>query len=261
MNVFIRTVDMESENKMYSAKVITVSDKGYRGERKDESGPAVKDLLIEAGYNVSDIVIVILSLSLLIIVLEKLGFSNSTGRVVISGTIVGLIWLFSLTGRQFFKTVPKDFAEKRLASNADLYSFFISMGLFSAAISYSGAEQLIGNALTHVAVIPEIAFIFVIPALIAGLSMIGVHPFVSVLIIGPAIFSMNLELSAIILAMTTSFGCALSYMISPFSGLILTMSNQMNIAPSKVTFGFNKVQAGIFYITGVLTLTIMSRII
>lgn len=43
---------------MYTAKVITVSDKGYRGERIDESGPLVKELLTEADYEVLDVVIV-----------------------------------------------------------------------------------------------------------------------------------------------------------------------------------------------------------
>lgn len=43
---------------MYTAKVITVSDKGYRGERIDESGPLVKELLTEANYEVLDVVIV-----------------------------------------------------------------------------------------------------------------------------------------------------------------------------------------------------------
>lgn len=36
----------------YTAAVITVSDKGYRGERKDTSGPALCAMLAEAGYNV-----------------------------------------------------------------------------------------------------------------------------------------------------------------------------------------------------------------
>lgn len=43
---------------MYKAKVITVSDKGYRGERVDESGPAVCKLLQEHGYEVEETSIV-----------------------------------------------------------------------------------------------------------------------------------------------------------------------------------------------------------
>ena len=37
---------------MYTAKVITVSDRSYRGEREDAGGPAVRALLRQAGYEV-----------------------------------------------------------------------------------------------------------------------------------------------------------------------------------------------------------------
>ena len=40
------------EEKSFKAAVITVSDKGARGERVDESGPAAKEMLEEAGYEV-----------------------------------------------------------------------------------------------------------------------------------------------------------------------------------------------------------------
>jgi molybdenum cofactor synthesis domain-containing protein len=36
----------------YQAAVITVSDKGYKGEREDKSGPAVAEMLTEAGFEV-----------------------------------------------------------------------------------------------------------------------------------------------------------------------------------------------------------------
>ena len=36
----------------YTAAVITVSDKGFRGERTDTSGPAVRTMLEDAGYQV-----------------------------------------------------------------------------------------------------------------------------------------------------------------------------------------------------------------
>ena len=37
---------------MYTAAVITVSDKGFAGEREDTGGPLVKSMLEEAGYEV-----------------------------------------------------------------------------------------------------------------------------------------------------------------------------------------------------------------
>ena len=43
---------------IFSARVITVSDRSFRGERADESGPAVASMLREAGYEVDKIVLV-----------------------------------------------------------------------------------------------------------------------------------------------------------------------------------------------------------
>jgi molybdopterin adenylyltransferase len=43
---------------MIRARVITCSDRAFRGEREDRSGPAVRDLLVASGYDVFDIVIV-----------------------------------------------------------------------------------------------------------------------------------------------------------------------------------------------------------
>ena len=37
---------------MYTAAVITVSDRSYRGEREDKGGPAVKEMLEKLGYEV-----------------------------------------------------------------------------------------------------------------------------------------------------------------------------------------------------------------
>ncbi len=37
---------------MYKAIVVTVSDRCFRGERTDESGPAVREMLLEAGFRV-----------------------------------------------------------------------------------------------------------------------------------------------------------------------------------------------------------------
>ena len=45
------------EENPFRAAVITVSDKGARGERVDESGPAAKEMLEQAGYEVAETLI------------------------------------------------------------------------------------------------------------------------------------------------------------------------------------------------------------
>ena len=43
---------------MYKACVITVSDRAYSGVYEDKSGPAVRDLLNDSGYEVTDITVI-----------------------------------------------------------------------------------------------------------------------------------------------------------------------------------------------------------
>ena len=43
---------------MFTARVITVSDRSYRGEREDLGGPLVRDILTGAGYAVDRVVVV-----------------------------------------------------------------------------------------------------------------------------------------------------------------------------------------------------------
>ena len=43
---------------MYKACVITVSDRAYSGIYDDKSGPAVRDLLNDSGYDVTDITVI-----------------------------------------------------------------------------------------------------------------------------------------------------------------------------------------------------------
>ena len=43
---------MNEQTERYTAAVITVSDKGFRGEREDTSGPNLVKMLTEAGYDV-----------------------------------------------------------------------------------------------------------------------------------------------------------------------------------------------------------------
>ena len=54
----IMIAELPSEERPFTAAVITVSDKGSRGERADESGPAAVQMLEEAGYEVVETLII-----------------------------------------------------------------------------------------------------------------------------------------------------------------------------------------------------------
>lgn len=51
-------IELPSGNRPLTAAVITLSDKGARGERKDESGPAAREMLEQAGYQVVEMLLI-----------------------------------------------------------------------------------------------------------------------------------------------------------------------------------------------------------
>ena len=53
----VMRVEPPAEERPFTAAVITLSDKGARGERKDERGPAAKELLEAAGYEVVELLL------------------------------------------------------------------------------------------------------------------------------------------------------------------------------------------------------------
>lgn len=53
----VMRVEPPAEERPFTAAVITLSDKSARGERKDESGPAAKELLEAAGYEVVELLL------------------------------------------------------------------------------------------------------------------------------------------------------------------------------------------------------------
>lgn len=48
----------EKENKPFTAAVITLSDKGFRGEREDLSGPAIMERLKKEGYEIVEYILI-----------------------------------------------------------------------------------------------------------------------------------------------------------------------------------------------------------
>jgi molybdenum cofactor synthesis domain-containing protein len=77
---------MPSESaKEFNAAVITVSDKAFRGERKDQSGPTARQLLEKAGFNVERIELVSDDYEALRKLLLELSEAGSIDLIVTTG--------------------------------------------------------------------------------------------------------------------------------------------------------------------------------
>jgi molybdenum cofactor synthesis domain-containing protein len=79
------TVTLPDPERPFTAAVITVSDKGSRGERTDESGPAAKAMLENAGYEVVETMILPDEPAALKTQLKRLADGRQVDLVVTSG--------------------------------------------------------------------------------------------------------------------------------------------------------------------------------
>ncbi len=69
----------------YTAAVITLSDKGYAGEREDRSGPTVREMLLEDGYEVVETLILPDEQEMLEYELKRLADSRQVHLILTTG--------------------------------------------------------------------------------------------------------------------------------------------------------------------------------
>lgn len=79
------TVVLPEKDRPFTAAVVTVSDKGARGERTDESGPAAAEILKDAGYEVVETLILPDEPAVLKTQLKRLADGRQVDLVVTSG--------------------------------------------------------------------------------------------------------------------------------------------------------------------------------
>ena len=202
------------------------------------------------GKRVLELVFVLSMIVVGIFVLEKLSFSHATGRMVVVTLLIALVWLAVITKRDFFRVVPDLWLKKALPKNADMYTFFLAMGLFSAAISYSGIEGRLLEFCSRYQTVIGAFVIPVLPLVIVFLALIGVHPFISAVIAGTILAALDMPVLPIQLGLALSIGCCMSYLISPFSGLVLTLTNNLNLTPAEICFKRNIGFVPLYYLIG-----------
>ena len=191
-----------------------------------------------------------------ITILERAGFSSSTGRLLVMTLAVAGIWLLGQGRVPSAPPILRSWWESYLPKNVDLSAFFLSMGIFSAAIQYSGFSGVLTALCQRHQALLEPPVLPLLPVAIVAFSLVGLHPFVSVLMVGPILAGMSLGVTPLQLGLAMSLGCCLSYMLSPFAGLILALSSGLRESPARICFRANLGYAAAYYVlaTGVIAL-------
>lgn len=187
--------------------------------------------------------------------LERLGFSTSTGRLLVTILAVTAVWLTAQGRVPEAPPLLRQWWQDYLPKNQDLAAFFLSMGVFSAAIQYSGfGDRLTELCAGHSGLLGPLV-LPLLPLAIVAFSLVGLHPFVSVLMVGPILAGLPLPVTPLQLGLAMSLGCCLSYMLSPFAGLILTLSHELQEPPLRMCLRANLPFAIPYYLLATLAIT------
>lgn len=204
----------------------------------------------EALRKVLNIVFLVIVLIVLIFSFDVIGIGDNTSRVMLAGLLLVSIWLFTLRNEKNFKKAVDEYFDVSLVKTIDLAILYVALGIFSKALETS---EVLEKILPYVTLLSDQNPITIIPVIILSiiaLAMFGLHPFVVIIILGQVLMSSSLPLDPRVIALTLLFGSMLSYMLSPFAGMVLTTAKFLNVSIYDVGVKWNGLFGSILFLIG-----------
>lgn len=206
----------------------------------------------QSRHKVWHILFVVVSLSALTLFFDRLNLGASSSTVILAGAVVAFVWILRLRRQTGMTDALRNFWNNGILKAADIAPFFISIGMFSAALEQSGIFITIQGSLQDYANQLGFYAIILIPLMLIIFSVLGIHPFVSIVMFGKILTSMNLPISSVTLAMCLALGGSISYMVSPFAGVIMAVAKFTNAKAEDVAIRWNWIFSLTYFIVGVL---------
>jgi hypothetical protein len=169
---------------------------------------------------------------------------------VLSVLIVVLIWEF-LTGggRKFFPRVLSLAVDERRTWR-DQYVLLVASALVVAAALHWGQDTDVLQRV-QAAGVPLIVLLALVPPVIAGLSLVGVYPMTSLLLVCAIFPPLGGGTWDIFVVAVAVLGVHIGFLLSPISGLTLLMAAMANVRSTSVGLRWN----GIFGIAFLIAAT------
>jgi hypothetical protein len=131
---------------------------------------------------------------------------------------------------------------------------YLSIGVFSKALEAAGFLFLL---YPYAGAAAEYTGIFLLPAVsftVFLLSLLGLHPYVMIMVFGNILTSLRLPVAPAAIATALAFGSSISYMVSPFAGIVLTCAKYLDVAPHKIGLYWNGLFGLAYFILGSLAI-------
>lgn len=198
------------------------------------------------------ILIVVISLSILTMFLAQMKLGASSSTVILAGAFVVLVWTLQFRREPELMPILKNYWNNGVLKAADIAPFFIAVGLFTQALQQSGITRVIEAALQGYANNLGSLAIVLVPLIMIILAILGIHPFVSIVMFGQILMSLHLSVSSLTLALCLALGGSISYMVSPFAGIIMTIAQFINAKAEDIALRWNWVFCTAYFAVGIL---------
>lgn len=198
--------------------------------------------------SLASLVIAVVALLALSFVFMEKKIASSMDSVTLAGLLIVFLWVVLLglkqsKGKPTFKSSLRDsvvtYWHQGIASGAALAPFFVGIGTFTYGFQHSTISTQLTKALAPSFAHLGWVLIVLIPLIVVGVSLIGIHPLASVALIGKVIMTMHITLSPLLVALSLNIGSVAAYMLSPFAGIVMIMATILEVNPATVSVHWN----------------------
>jgi hypothetical protein len=213
----------------------------------------------DSWQSVTDIVFVVLGIVILIYLLEKTGSFSSFYCVMLASLVIFGVWLIKFRKKEELKNVFKKYWEEDLLKTANLGVLFIVIGILALAVERSGLITILFEGI-NIEEWGYLSLIF-IPLFIIISSMVGLHPLVSVVLLGKVYMGSQTLIPPIGIGLALLLGTVISFFYCPIEAIILVIAKFLNRSSREVTFKWNSVFALVFLLEGITFIYIWLKIL
>jgi hypothetical protein len=188
--------------------------------------------------------------------MEKTNVLTNSTRILAACLIVACVWIARYCRRPGLKEAWLGFWGKALDGMPGLAALFIAMGIFSEAADRSGLLTALLTGLDLGA--SGRYLLFLVPPCLLLISCTGVHPFVSLMVLGKILTAaLVIPHQDILISFALLLGGALSYVASPFTGTVIILASLTGSTPAEVAFKWNGPFAAVLLLEGLAILVFL----
>lgn len=201
---------------------------------------------------IKHIALVIIGLVASTIFFEKMKIGTNATRIILAGSLILIAWLSVYIKDEKLVAAIQANWRNGILKSINLAVLFIAMGTFAGGIDSSGVLLYFQPYLQDIATVGGLLSLFIIPLIIIILAMVGIHPFILIVMVGKVLVGLNLPIASESMALCLALGGAVAFLVSPFGNIILMLAKFTNARPIDIALRWNLVFGTIFFIEGIV---------